>query len=69
MCVVGIVMIDRDPFELRFEVAFHLPHQLAHVVAKIEAVRGLAQSCLGVGSKCIACMPGSPLAHHSSREH
>src|SRR5260370_41843406 len=38
MRIVGVVVIDRDPFQLCVEVAFHLADQLANVVAKIEAI-------------------------------
>ncbi len=34
--VVGVVMVDRDPFELRPKVMCHLGRQLADVVAQIE---------------------------------
>jgi hypothetical protein len=38
MRIVGVVVIDRDPFQLCVEVAFHLANQLANVLAKIEAI-------------------------------
>ncbi|MGH7841351.1 MAG: hypothetical protein ACREQD_07695 [Candidatus Binataceae bacterium] len=36
--VVGVVMVDRDPFELRAEVALHLPDQSTHMLTEIEPV-------------------------------
>ena len=39
--VVGVPVIDADPIQLRAEVFFHLPHQLARVCFQVGHIRGV----------------------------
>src|SRR5579871_2472683 len=61
--VVGVVMVDRDPFELRSEVLFHSAHQLAHVIAKIQPIRVLGRDDDAPHQLVAAALPRSHRRH------
>ena len=38
MRIVGVVVIDSDPLETRFEIAFHRSYEISRVLFEVEAL-------------------------------